>query len=181
MSRTTHLMTAEELMDLSGDGHRYELVKGELLTMSPPGEEHGAVTANITFLLSKYVREHELGRMYGAETGFKLETDPDTVLAPDLAFIRRDKVGQLSKGYRSGAPDLVVEVLSPGDRKSKVENKTLQWLALGALAVWLINPQTRTVDVRLANGEKRLFTEDEVLTDDDIVPGFRVPVSEIFA
>jgi len=173
-------MTADELIMLPRGEHRYELIKGELLTMSPTGEEHGVVTVNITILLGQYVRKHQLGTLYGAETGFKLESDPDTVLAPDLAFIGRDRVGEVSKGYRSGAPDLVVEVLSPGDRKGKVERKTSQWLTLGALAVWLLNPQTRTVDVRLASGERKLFTKDDVLTDDYIVPGFRVRVSDIF-
>jgi Uma2 family endonuclease len=79
-----------------------------------------------------------------------------------------------------GAPDLVVEVLSPWDRKGKVEEKTARWLVIGALAVWLVNPQTRTVDVRHANGERKLCTESDELTGDDIVPGFRVRVAEIF-
>jgi Uma2 family endonuclease len=180
MATTTHLVTAEELMQLSGNG-RYELVKGELLTISPPGEQHGVVTMTLSLLLGQYVRPRKLGVLYAADTGFKLESNPDTVLAPDIAFIRSDRVGVLAKGYRSGAPDLVVEVISPGDRKAKVEEKTARWLSLGALGVWLVNPQTRTIDVRLANGERKLFMEDEVLTDDDIVVGFRVPVSEIFA
>ena len=119
--------------------------------------------------------------MYAAETGFKLESDPDTVLAPDIAFIRRDRVGIVSRSYRSGAPDLVVEVLSQSDRKSKVEEKTLRWLSLGASAVWLVSPQTRTVDVRFASGERKLFAEEDELTGDPIVPGFRLRVSEIFA
>jgi Uma2 family endonuclease len=180
MGTTTHLMTAEDLFHLPDDGFRHELIKGELLTMSPPGEEHGAVTMNLSFLLGQYVRPGNLGTLYLGDTGFKLESDPDTVLAPDIAFIRRERVGTLSKTYRSGAPDLAVEVLSPGDRKGKVEEKTTRWLALGALAVWLVNPQTRTVDVRLVNGETRLLTENDDLTGDSIVPGFRIPVSEIF-
>jgi Uma2 family endonuclease len=135
---------------------------------------------NLSFLLARHVRPLKLGVLFAGDTGFKLESDPDTVLAPDIAFIRSDRVGVLSTGYRSGAPDLVVEVLSPGDRKGKVEEKTSRWLSLGALAVWLVNPKTRTVDVRLANGERKLFKEDDILTDDAIVKGFRVSVSEIF-
>ncbi len=181
MSTTIHLMSAEELFWLPDDGMRHELVKGELLTMSPPGEEHGSVTFKLSLLLGTYVNNNKLGRMYAAETGFKLESDPDTVLAPDIAFIRQDRVGVISKRYRSGAPDLVVEVLSPGDRKGKVEEKTSRWLTLGALVVWLVNPQTRTVDVRLADGSRKLFTENDELTGDNIVPGFRVLVSEIFS
>jgi len=181
MGTTTHLMTAEELFWLPDDGLRHELIRGELLTMSPPGEEHGVVTMNLSILLGQYVKAHNLGVMYAAETGFKLESDPDTVMAPDVAFIRRDRVGTVSRSYRSGAPDLVVEVLSPGDRKTKVEEQTSRWLSLGASAVWLVSPQTRTVDVRFASGDRRLFAEEDELTGDPIVPGFRLRVSEIFA
>ena len=181
MGTTTHLMTAEELIRLADDGLRHELIKGELLTMSPPGEEHGAVTLNLAFLLAEYVRAQNLGRLYAGDTGFKLESDPDTVLAPDIAFIRAERVGVISKDYRSGAPDLVVEVLSPNDRRRKVDEKASTWLELGALVVWLVNPRARTVDVRFANGERKLFSEDAELTGDEVVPGFRVSVSEIFA
>ena len=181
MTTQTHLITAEELINLPRGRYRYELVKGELLTMSPSGEEHGAVTMNLSILLGQYVREHQLGTLYSAETGFKLESDPDTVLAPAIAFIHRDRVGIRSTGYRTGAPDLAVEVLSPGDRKTKVEEKTSQWLTLGARAVWLIDPHDRTVDVRMANGERKLFKENDELTGDEIVSGFSIPLSEIFA
>lgn len=147
--------------------------------MSPTGEEHGSVTANLTVLLGQHVRANNLGRIYGAETGFKLESDPDTVLAPDLAFISHDRVGIRSKSYRSGPPDLAVEVISPGERKTKIEQKTARWLAFGAQAVWLVNPQQRTVEVILAGGERKLFHEADDLTD-DTVPDFCVEVSEIF-
>jgi len=181
MTTNTHLMTADELIALPRGQYRYELVKGELLTMSPSGEEHGAVIGNLTILLGQFVKANYLGTLYGAETGFKLESDPDTVLAPDVAFINRDRVGERSSGYRLGAPDLAVEVLSPGDHKKKVERKTAQWLELGAKAVWVVDPQSKTVEVHNANGVITVFCENEELVDHDLVPGFRVLVSDIFA
>jgi Uma2 family endonuclease len=181
MSSTTHLMTAEELIALPSGQHRYELVKGELLTMSPSGEEHGRLSATIALLLGNFVRAKNLGIVYGAEAGFKLETNPDTVLAPDAAFINIERAGSASKGYRSGPPDLAVEIISPSERKSKVEQKTNQWLSFGARAVWLIYAQNRTVEIVLANGERTLFTEGHELVDDVVVKGFRVLVAEIFS
>lgn len=173
-------MTAEELFNLEDESHRHELVKGELLTMPPAGYKHGAVTMNLSLFLGAHVKANKLGVLLAAETGFKLESDPDTVLAPDISFIARDRVGALSPGYYSGAPDLAVQVLSPGDRRTKVERETSQWLDFGARAVWLVNPQKRTVEVILASGERKLFHETDELID-DTVPGFRVAVSEIFA
>lgn len=180
MSASTQLMTAEELIKLPRGRFRYELVKGELLTMSPGGEEHGAVIINLALPLAQHVKSHSLGRVYAAETGFKLESDPDTVLAPDIAFIKAERLGTLSKSYRVGAPDLAVEVISPGESKNKIEKKTTRWLQGGALAVWLVNPQTRTVSVCRLNTETKLLSEKDVLIDDDIVPGFSCAVSEIF-
>ena len=180
MASTTHLMTADELIRLPDDGYRHELIKGELLTMSPTGAEHGMITVNLTFLLAQYIRKHKLGVLFGAETGFKLESSPDTVLAPDVAFIRRERLTTISRGYHPGAPDLVVEVLSPGDRASKVDDKTARWLSLGASVVWLVNAKTRTVQVRFANGQGKLLTENDDLSGDEIVPGFSVRVAEIF-
>ena len=179
MSTTTHLMTAEELTKLNDWSHRYELIKGELLTMSPAGDEHGAITINLSMLLSMHVKANNLGVLRAADTGFKLESNPDTVLAPDIAFIARDRVGNRVPGFRPGPPDLAVEVISPGDTKPEVDRKTALWLELGAKSVWNVNPKKRTVEVNLANGEKRLFHENDELID-DTVPGFRVKVSEIF-
>ena len=180
MSTATHLLTAEELLRLPRGRYRYELVKGELLTMSPAGEEHGAVIMNLAVPLGQLVKANKLGRVYGAETGFQLESDPDTVLAPDIAFVKTARLGTLSKSYRVGAPDLAVEVVSPGESKNKIEKKTERWLQGGALAFWVVNPQMRTVSVCRRNTEIKVLSERDVLSGDDIVPGFGFPVYEIF-
>ena len=179
MSTTTHLMTAEELIKLPDDSHRHELIKGELLTMSPVGFTHGVVTMNLSTMLYSHIKLNNLGIVVG-EVGFKLETNPDTVLAPDIAFIASDGVGARTLGYRSGPPDLAVEVMSQWDTKPEVDRKTALWLELGAKSVWNVNPKKRTVEVNRANGERKLFHETDELVD-DTVPGFRVKVSEIFA
>ena len=179
MSTTqTHLMTAEELMNLDDDSMRHELIKGELLTMPPPGFSHGRISANLSFLLMQHVRANQLGDLC-AETGYHLETDPDTVLGPDVSFVASDRI-QRPDGYFPGPPDLAVEVLSPSDRKGKVEYKLSLWLELGTRSVWLVNPRRRTVEVCKATGERILFHETDELID-DTVPGFRVKVSEVFA
>jgi Uma2 family endonuclease len=180
MSTTqTHLMTAEELIQLPDDSLCHELIKGELLTMPPPGDLHGAVTMNLAGLLFIHVKANNLGIMRAAETGFKLESNPDTVLAPDIAFIASDRAGPPVAGYRDGAPDLVVEVMSQWDTRSKAARKAGLWLELGARSVWVVNPRHRTVEIRQADGEKKLFHETDELVD-DTVPGFRIKVSEIF-
>lgn len=177
---TTHLMTAEELFDLPDDGcHRYELIKGELLTMSPAGHQHGRVTMKLSFLLYQHVEANNLGDLCAADTGFKLEGDPDTVLAPDISFIARDPSTPPSEFFYLGPPDLAVEVRSPGDRRGKIERKTALWLELGARSVWNVNPRNRTVEVCHADGQRKLFHESDELVD-DTVPGFRVKVSRIF-
>ncbi len=177
MTTTTQLMTAEELMQLEGP-NRHELIKGELLTMPPPKSEHGRVAANLTILLGYHVKANRLGNVY-TETGYKLETNPDTVLGPDVSFLARKRVGDVSDEYYPGAPDVAVEVLSPSDRRSRVEWKTNLWLTLGAISVWVVNPKHRTVEVVRSDGYRKLFRESDELVD-DTVPGFRVAVSEIF-
>jgi Uma2 family endonuclease len=177
MSTTTHLMTAEELANIDDDSHRHELIKGELLTMPPAKREHGRITANLTMLLGQYVKANRLGDVY-TESGFKLESDPDTVLGPDVSFVSQDRVDR-ADGYYDGPPDLAVEVLSPGDRRGHVERKLALWLETGTRSVWLVNPRKRTVEVISSPSDRRTLHEIDELVD-DTVPGFRIKVSEIF-
>jgi len=172
-------MTAEEFANMPDDGLRHELIKGELLTMSVPKLLHGLVTMNLSVLLYNHVKANNLGVVVG-ESGFHLESGPDTVLGPDVAFVARDRIGTIPDSFYSGAPDLAVEVLSPSDRKGKVERKTALWLELGARSVWNVNPRKRTVEVFHADGNRWLFHESDELVD-DTVPGVRVAVSEIFS
>src|SRR5687768_9520186 len=180
MSTTTHLMTAEELIKLDGP-YCHELVKGELLTMSPPGAKHGAVTMRLSSALDTHVEENKLGIVFVAETGFLLERDPDTVLAPDSSFIRSDRINTLPDGYLEMAPDLVVEVISPTQSRPEMERKATRWLDYGVLEVWLVDAKRLTVNIRRPAGNNQLLREGEDLTGGDIVPGFRISVGRIFS
>jgi Uma2 family endonuclease len=147
MSVTMARVTAEDLARLPEDGSRYELVRGELRKMPPAGEEHGGVAMRIGWRLGQYVEENGLGKVYAAETGFLLETDPDTVRAPDVAFVRLERLREFGSvtGFLPGAPELAVEVVSPGDTHSEVEEKSIGWLRAGCLLVLTLNPRNRTV------------------------------------
>ena len=184
MSATiTKPMTADELLAMPDDGYRYELVKGELIRMAPPpGLEHGKVTMNLAGPLYQHVKNNNLGVVYAAETGFKLESNPDTVRAPDVAFVRIESVQKTGRldDYRSGSPDLVVEVLSPSDRTIKVEEKTAAWLEGGARMVWVVSPKLHTVTVYRSLTDIVTLTEKDKLDGADVVPGFQMNVAEIF-
>jgi Uma2 family endonuclease len=176
-------VTADELLHMPDDGFRYELVQGELRQMNPAGNVHGLVTMSFAWRLAQHVDEHRLGTVYAAETGFRLSSDPDTVRAPDVAFVRRasvEAVGEV-EGFWPAAPDLAVEVISPGDSYSEVEEKVFAWLDAGSKMVVVINPQQRSATVYKSPTEITVLAEADVLAGGDIVPGFELEVREIFA
>ena len=182
MSTMTQLMTADELWRMPHDNFRYELVQGELKQMSPSGYEHGAVVVNLTSPLDRHVKAHGIGVVSGAETGFLIARDPDTVRAPDIALVRRERIpaSGLPRSYFPGAPDLAVEVVSPGDTVYEVDEKIMEWLAAGSLAVWIVNPRRRTVAIHRVDGTVTTLRESDELDGQQVVPSFRLSVAEIF-
>ena len=183
MSTTIQTTTADELLRMPDDGFRYELVRGELRKMSPAGHRHGRIAGNVTASLGPHVVVNKLGRVYVADTGFLISSDPDTVRAPDVAFAsqkRLDEVGDV-EGYWPGAPDLVVEVISPGDTYTEVEEKVLEWLEAGALMVVVVNPRKRVVTVYRSLTDIIVLTEDDTLDGGNVVPGWTMAVGDIFA
>lgn len=183
MPLTGRAVTADEILHLPDDGFRYELVKGDVRKMTPAGFDHGAIVANLTAPLQQHVKSHGLGVVCGAETGFKLSSDPDTVRAPDVAFVRRERIPGSGRptGFWPGPPDLAVEVLSPSDTIFAIDEKVAAWLAAGAAGVWVVNPSRRTVTIHRADGTARILSEAETLEADDVVPGFSLPLTELFA
>ena len=170
---TSALLTAEELLNLSIPNKHVELVRGVLVVREPPGGRHGRIAANVAFELLKHVRANSLGGVYAAETGFTLSRHPDTVRAPDVAFIRRERLPSPEPtGYPELGPDLVVEVLSPGDRPGEVHAKIADWLSAGTRLVWIIDPERRIARVYRADGSEAIVTADQALDGEDVVPGF---------
>lgn len=183
MSTATPFMTAEDLLRLPDDGFRYELVRGELRKMPPAGYQHGKIAVRLTTPLDQHASAHRLGVVCAAETGFRLGSSPDTVRAPDVAFIRRERVEAVGdvKGYWPGAPDLVAEVVSPGDRYTEVQDKVLDWLSAGTRMVLVVEPATRVITVYRSLTDITVLGEADVLNGGDVVPGWRLPVREVFA
>jgi Uma2 family endonuclease len=174
--------TAEELLRMPRGRWRYELVRGELRVMEPAGIEHGRIAAIAAGVLLAHVARIGSGVVLGAETGFVLESDPDTVRAPDASYISQehyDRVGPTTK-YWPGAPDLAVEVLSPGDRPAEVRKKLREWLAAGTIAVVVLDPAQRTVIVHRSGREAWVHGLEDTLDLSDAVPDFHPTVAELF-
>lgn len=181
-STITKLTTADELLALPDDGYRYELFEGELIRMSLAGAEHGRVTVHISAPLHMHVQAHELGEVYAAGTGFQLQSGPDTVRAPDVAFVVKPRVELAGdpEGYWVGAPDFAVEVMGPNDSRNESDAKARYWISAGAKLVWVVNPKKRTVTVYQSLANIFEVGENDVLDGGEVVPGFQLSVSEIF-
>jgi Uma2 family endonuclease len=174
------LVTADELISMRDIG-RCELIYGELVMMSPAGAEHGVVAGRIFRFVAPFVEEHELGLTFAAETGFKLDEDPDLVRAPDVSFVRQDRIsGRLPKGFFPGAPDLAVEVVSPDDTPRAVGEKVSTWLAHGATSVWVADSSKMTIAVHHTGEKPIIFRLDQILTDDRVLPGFQMSLRRVF-
>lgn len=181
MSITETITTAAQLLE-AGDLGRCELVRGKLTMMSPAGFRHGRIVSTINRLVGNFVSEHGLGVVTGAETGFQVSHDPDTVRAPDVGFVRNNRIpDDEPSGFFDGPPDLAVDVLSPGDRASELLAKVQEWLQAGCQAVWVADPQTNTVSVYRAGGEVVVLGDEQTLDAGHVLAGFSVVVSELFS
>jgi Uma2 family endonuclease len=179
---TARAVTAEDLLMMPEDGFRYELVEGELVKMAPTGGQHGVVVINAAAPLASHVKKFGLGVVCGAETGFKINSRPDTVLAPDVSFISRERIpiGGPPSSYWDGAPDLAVEVASPSDSGKGLDAKARRWLEAGAKGVWLLFPRQKRVVIYCAGVPPVTLSEDQTLDGGEVVPGFTCRVRDLF-
>jgi Uma2 family endonuclease len=179
MAATTILMTAEQLLARAGNG-RAELEYGELVELMPVGELHSLLVARLLVWLAAFSEKSRLGRV-GTELGFVLEKNPDLVRGPDVYFLSKARaLHPPSTKFREGAPDLAIEVLSPDDRASKVQEKIREYLSAGAKQVWIVDPETATVTVHLPGGASQSYAGDSEVSGGDILPGFSFRPANLF-
>jgi Uma2 family endonuclease len=172
--------TAEDLYANPVTGKCTELVSGRILVREPPGYNHGYVASRCLVAMAVHVNANGLGHVLAAETGFILARNPDTVRAPDVAFISANRVPvRRPSGYLEEAPDLVVEVTSPSDRPSRIRTNISDWIGAGVRLVWQIDPERRTARVFRPGVESALMDDDGVLDGEDVLPGFRVPLADL--
>jgi Uma2 family endonuclease len=178
---TSTITSAEQLLK-AGDIGRCELIRGALHMMSPSGYRHGRFTARLAKILANFVDANELGEVLGAESGFLIERDPDTVRAPDVAFIKAERLTNPPKrGFFPGAPDLAVEVLSPDDTASEVLAKVQDWLKAGTVAVWIADPERKTIAVHRRDQPVHVVGEHDELDAGEPLPTLTLSVQDVFA
>lgn len=174
------LQTADDLSRFDEAGKTAELVRGVLVVREPPFTIHGVRSARLIVRMGTFVEREGLGAVFAQDTGFQIERDPDTVRAPDVAFVARERLAQIREhGYATLAPDLVVEILSPNDRPGEVLDKVGQWLSAGVRLVWVIDAVRRLARVYRADGTESIVGQDDALDGEDVLPGFRCPLAEI--
>ena len=174
-------LTADDLLRLDSQGVKGELVRGVLKETMSAGGEHGEVAMALGAVLVAHVRPNRLGRVAGSDAGVLLERGPDTVREPDVAYF---SAGTLAldvkvRGYYEVVPDLVVEIVSPGDRPEEVAERVAMWQGFGVALVWTIYPAARTVAAHPLNGPAVIFTEDDTLDGGTVLPEFRCTVRDI--
>ena len=179
----TKLLTADDLLRLSAQGVRGELVRGVLHETMAAGHRHGKIVVSLVTELGNYVRPRKLGTLVASDSGVWLERDPDTVREPDVAFTSAEKIPLDAEidGYAEVVPDLVVEIVSPSDSRRWARDRAKMWLGHGAPLVWMVHPDTRTVDVHRPGSAASTLHENDSLHGHNILPGFTFPVSTIFS
>ena len=180
MTTQKTLLTAEEfyLFCCQNDG-RYELIEGEVVESSLPDDVHGETTANVGAAFNNYRRYLGAGQAR-VSTGYTLRTGPDTVRGPDVSFVFRPRVEGRGSGFPVGAPDIAVEIVSPSDTAAGMARKVAEYLAAGSLRVWVVYPAGRRVVIHRADGPVISYGGGDVITDKELLPGFSLPLSEIF-
>ncbi|MEQ1693651.1 MAG: Uma2 family endonuclease [Gemmatimonas sp.] len=181
-------MTAEQLVAYDARGKRTELVRGRMMVREPAGYLHGSIAARVLARISVFLEAdqsarsaaHPLGDVLAAETGFTLQRSPDTVRAPDVAFVAWDRRPISTVGFAELAPDLAVEVLSPGDRPGEVLTKVADWLLAGSTLVWVIDADRRRVRVYRADGSASILSEGMAISGEETLPGFNLSVDVLF-
>ena len=188
MSTTTRLITADELLvmppyDENGDQRRFELIRGELRVMSLGKPLHGIICARIGSALFRFVEANDLGMAFGAETGFVVGRDPDSVLGADASFVSHERLATVEnfEKYFPFAPDLAVEVLSPGNTRREMEEKIAMYFAAGSRAVWVFDPKKRTAAAYTSPADVRVIGEGEAFDGGEVLPGFTLDLAKLFA
>ena len=168
-------MTLEEFLEHDVEG--YEYVKGELVPMAPPSREHGEISVNVIRYLDAHVYQNKLGRLYTAETTFRVG---EHIMKPDVAFVSSAQLtGDKTNGFPI-PPDLAVEVVSPSDVQSRVAEKALAYLNAGTRLVWVLEPVSQTVTIYRSGTDIEMLTRDDTLTGEDVVSGFSCPIAHLF-
>lgn len=183
MTSGQRAFTADELLRLPSGRARYELVRGQLRVMTPAGHLHGQVAMKVGHRLAAFVEAKGLGRTYAAETGFVLSRDPDTVRAPDAAFVTAAHLASVSlspEGYFPGAPDLAVEVVSPSESRAAVSQKADDWLYAGCLVFVVLDPARNTGAVHRAGQLVESLASDDSLSIPELLPGWSVTLRDLF-
>ncbi len=177
----TRLYTIDDLSQID-DLNRYDLIRGELVCLAPAESRHGEVSAVLVGSLWKHVSERSLGKVYSSETGFILDQNPDTLLAPDAAFVLSNRLPpkEERESFLPIAPDLVVEVVSPSDRLTSLTDKVKAYLDAGVRLVWLVEPRRERITVYTQDHSYRMLTVEDELDGGDVLPEYRLPVAEVF-
>jgi Uma2 family endonuclease len=177
----TRLLTGEEFA-LTDVPDYYELVRGRIVPMPPPNFDHGRVEMNIAGPVFIFLQTHPLGQLVVGESGIYTERDPDTVRGVDLYFISNERLAKRdkTKGYLTVAPDWITEVLSPSNRPGYVDEKLIEYFAIAVRIVWVVDPEERCVYVYRSLTDIRTFKEGDMITGEDVLPGFEMLVAKIF-
>ena len=178
----TELLTADDLLRLDSQGTRGELIRGVFHEIMSSGLEHSKIAAKLTVLLGIFVMPRNLGTLATSDLGVWLERDPDTVREPDIAYFSAARLPPNVRitGYAEVPPDLVVEIVSPSDTRREVRDKARMWLSYGVALVWVVQPDTRTVDVYEPDQAVVSLTDQDTLDGSEVLPGFTCPISDIF-
>jgi Uma2 family endonuclease len=179
---SSSVVSAADVERMSLPGKQVELVRGRLVVREPPSTRHGVIAANLGYHVSAFVRRHDLGVVCAQDTGFKIASEPDTVRAPDVAFVAVERASRIPpRGYAEFAPELVAEILSPDDRPAEALAKVADWLEGGTKLVWLIDPRRSAVQVYRQDGRLTVLGEHDSLDGENVLLGFVCPLTQVFA